>query len=289
MKKIFFPFLALLVLVSCEKAVFSEEDSNEPKGNFIVNVFEIEHTPFSTLTRTAPANACTRLNFAVYQQDGTRVKQVNQKLDDPDFGTASFQLAQGDYFLVVVAHSSTNDLKNSNPTMTDPKKIQFSNAQGFTDTFLWSGNITIGDEAKEMSLSLRRIVALCRFVITDDIPENVNSMQFEYKGGSGAFNAYTSFGSVNSTQKVSYPLTDGQKQFDLYTFLRDAEGTIKLTVTALDDKNNVLNERSFDVPLYQNQITWFTGAFFDGSGASSSTITDIDINTEWAGEHHLTF
>ena len=69
----------------------------------------------------------------------------------------------------------------------------------------------------------------------------------------------------------------------------DVEGTIKLTVTALDDKDNVLNERSFEVPLYQNQITWFTGAFFDGSGASSSTITDIDINTEWAGEHHLTF
>lgn len=284
MKKIFFPFLALLVLVSCEKAVFSEEDSNEPKGNFIVNVFEIEHTPFSTLTRTAPANACTRFNFAVYQQDGTRVKQVNQKLEDPDFGTASFQLAEGDYQLVVVAHSS-----DGNPTMTDPKKVQFSNAQGFTDTFLWSGNITIGDEAKEMSLSLRRIVALCRFVITDDFPADVKTMRFYYTGGSGAFDAATGYGSVNSKQDVKFTVSATQKQFDLYTFLHDAEGTIKLTVTALDDKDNVLNERSFEVPLYQNQITWFTGAFFDGSGASSSTITDIDINTEWAGEHHLTF
>ena len=284
MKKIIFPFLALFVLASCEKAVFSEEDSNEPKGNFIVNIFEIEHTPFSTLTRTAPANACTRFNFAVYQQDGTRVKQVNQKLEDPDFGTASFQLAEGDYQLVVVAHSS-----DGNPTMTDPKKVQFSNAQGFTDTFLWSGNITIGDEAKEMSLSLRRIVALCRFVITDDFPADVKTMRFYYTGGSGAFDAATGYGSVNSKQDVKFTVSATQKQFDLYTFLHDAEGTIKLTVTALDDKDNVLNERSFDVPLYQNQITWFTGAFFDGSGASSSTITDIDINTKWAGEHHLTF
>ena len=284
MKKIFFPFLALLVLVSCEKAVFSEEDSNEPKGNFIVNVFEIEHTPFSTLTRTAPANACTRLNFAVFQQDGTRLKQINQKLEDPDFGTASFQLAEGDYFLVVVAHSS-----DGNPTMTDLKKIQFTNTQRFTDTFLWSGNITIGDETKEMSLSLRRIVALCRFVITDDFPADVKTMRFYYTGGSGAFDAATGFGSVNSKQDVKFTVSATQKQFDLYTFLHDVEGTIKLTVTALDEKDNVLNERSFDVPLYQNQITWYSGAFFDGSGASSSTITDIDINTEWAGEHHLTF
>ena len=173
--------------------------------------------------------------------------------------------------------------------MTDPKKVQFSNAQGFTDTFLWSGNITIGDEAKEMSLSLRRIVALCRFVITDDFPADVKTMRFYYTGGSGAFDAATGYGSVNSKQDVKFTVSATQKQFDLYTFLHDAEGTIKLTVTALDDKDNVLNERSFEVPLYQNQITWFTGAFFDGSGASSSTITDIDINTEWAGEHHLTF
>ena len=285
MKKIIFPFLALFVLVSCEKAVFSEEtDGNEPKGNLIVNVFEIEHTPFSALTRTALEDVCTRLNFAVYQQDGTRVKQVNQQKGDTGFGSASFQLAEGNYQLVVVAHSSKN-----NPTMTNPKKIQFTNATGYSDTFLYSCNVTIADETVEMNVSLDRIVSLCRFVLTDDYPEEVTQMKFYYTGGSGAFNATTGLGSVNSKQTVIFDITEDQKQFDLYTILHDLEGTIKLTVTALDANDNVFNEREFNVPMYWNQITWLSGAFFNGSGASSITIIGMDINTEWKGEHHLTF
>ena len=285
MKKIFFPFLALFVLVSCEKAVFSEEtDGNEPKGNLIVNVFEIEHTPFSALTRTALEDVCTRLNFAVYQQDGTRVKQVNQQKGDTGFGSASFQLAEGNYQLVVVAHSS-----KGNPTMTNPKKIQFTNATGYSDTFLYSCNVTIADETVEKNVSLDRIVSLCRFVLTDDYPEEVTQMKFYYTGGSGAFNATTGLGSVNSKQTVIFDITEDQKQFDLYTILHDLEGTIKLTVTALDANDNVFNEREFNVPMYWNQITWLSGAFFNGSGASSITIIGMDINTEWKGEHHLTF
>ena len=285
MKKIIFPFLALFVLVSCEKAVFSEEtDGNEPKGNLIVNVFEIEHTPFSAFTRTLLEDACTRLNFAVYQQDGTRVKQVNQQKDDTGFGTASFQLAEGNYQLVVVAHSS-----DGNPTMTDLKQIKFTNATGYSDTFFYSCNVTIADETVEKNVSLDRIVSLCRFVLTDDYPEEVTQMKFYYTGGSGAFNATTGFGSVNSKQTVIFDITKDQKQFDLYTILHDTEGAIKLTVTALDANDNVFNEREFNVPMYWNQITWLSGAFFNGSGASSITIIGIDINTDWKGEHHLTF
>ena len=37
-----------------------------------------------------------------------------------------------------------------------------------------------------------------RFVLTDDIPSDVKKMQFYYTGGSGAFNALTGLGSVNS-------------------------------------------------------------------------------------------
>lgn len=280
-------WMALFVLVSCEKVVQNEDnDRHVSDGNLIVNVFDIEHMPFSsiTTTRSAPAEACTRINYAVYSTDGTRIKQINQQMGDDSFGTAAFKLAEGDYYLAVVAHSS-----NGNPTMTDPNKIQFTNAQGYSDTFLCSGNISIGEEPVDMSISLNRIVALCRFVMTDDYPEDVTQMKFYYTGGSGAFNSATGLGCVNSKQTMVFDVTDGQTQFDLYTFLHDLEGTIHLTVTALDDSDNVLNERSFDVPLYQNHITWLTGAYFNGSSISASTITGIDLNTSWAGEHHVTF
>ena len=291
-----FALLIVFAVFACEKAIISDEnESGATKGNLRVSVFQIEKTPFASLfpgssqatTRGAKAasEACTRLNFAVYDQGGLRLKQLNQTSDMADFGHASFQLEEGTYQLVVVGHSASG-----NPTMTNPAKIQFTNSTGYTDTFQCYGEVTIGEEAVDYQVSLDRIVALCRFVVTDDIPADVRKMQFYYTGGSGAFNAATGLGSVASKQTVTVDVTDGsQKQFDLYTFLHEQSDNIALKVTALDASGNVLYERDFDVPMQQNHITWLSGAFFNGSGSSSTSVTDVTVNTDWAGETHLTF
>ena len=279
--------VALCALVSCEQPFIAEDESEEDGGNLTVRVFQIEQTPFAGLTRgEEPVGAvCTRLNYAVYDEEGSRLKQVNQTSDAANFGTASFRLEEGNYMLVVVAHSA-----NGNPTMTNPAKIQFTNATGYTDTFLCSGDLTIDEEPLDLEVSLDRIVSMCRFEITDEtIPSEVKKMRFYYTGGSGAFNAATGLGSVNSKQTVTFDVSDGQKQFDLYTFLHESEGTISLKVTAMDGDDNVLYERDFDVPMAQNHITWLSGAYFNGSGSSETVISGVTVNTDWAGETHLTF
>ncbi len=277
---------AVFALVSCEKPFFTDEnESGTTKGNLRVSVFQIEKTPFTSLSRATASEVCTRLNFAIYNNEGARVKQVNQTSDMADFGHASFQLEEGMYQLVVVGHSA-----NGNPTMTNPAKIQFTNSTGYTDTFLCYGEVTIGEDAVDLQVSLDRIVALCRFVVTDDIPADVRKMQFYYTGGSGAFDAATGLGSVASKQTVTVDVTDGgQKQFDLYTFLHELSDNIALKASALDASGNVLYEREFDVPMQQNYITWLSGAFFNGSGSSSTSVTSVTVNTDWAGETHLTF
>ena len=277
-----------LLLLSCEKAITDADSVVSKDANLTVTVFEIEKTPFGTLTRAGqqPVSAvCTRLNFAIYDEGGSRIKQVNQTSAAADFGKASFQLEPGDYTLVVVGHSS-----NGNPTMTNLGKIQFTNATGYTETFLCCATVTIAEDPVEVQASLDRIVSMCRFVLTDDIPSDVKKMQFYYTGGSGAFNAKTGLGSVNSKQTVTFDVSSGtQKQFDLYTFLHEVQSNISLKVTALDNDDNVLYERDFDVPMEQNHITWLSGAFFNGSGSSSITITGVTVNTDWAGETHITF
>ena len=290
----------LLSLLSCEKAITDEDSvvSGSPADkNLRVTVFSIEKTPFEALTRsenaeadfgkaTPASEACTRLNFAIYDEGGSRVKQVNQTSAEADFGKASFQLAEGTYLLVVVGHSASG-----NPTMTDPTKVQFTNATGYTDTYLCCGNVTIGEEKVDYQVSLDRITALCRFVLTDtEIPAEVKKLRFYYTGGSGAFNAQTGLGCVNSKQDVKFDVSANNKQFDLYTFLHDLEGTIHLTVSALDASGGIYAERDFDVPMQQNYITWLSGPFFGGSSTTGSTgITSVTVNTDWAGETHLTF
>ena len=283
-----FTVLMVFTLVACEKALMAEDSdtSDDKNGNLRVRVFQIEQTPFGSLTRAAASEVCTRLNFLIYNTDNSRAKMVNQTSSDKNFGTVSFQLDEGDYQLVVVGHSA-----GGNPTSTNPLKIQFTNATGFTDTFLSSDDITVkAEDPLEIDVTLVRIVALCRFCLTDDIPADVRKMQFYYTGGSGAFDAYTGLGSMNSRQTVTFDVTDGsQKQFDLYTFLHEESDNIALKVTARDASGNVLYERDFDVPMQQNHITWLTGAFFSGSGSSSTTVTGVTVNTDWAGELHLTF
>ena len=156
-----------ITLASCEKVAIPESDASEElNGNLHVSVYQIEQTPFAGSTRTTEAAsvACTRLNFAIYDEGGSRLKQINQTSDNTGFGQCAFQLDEGTYQLVVVGHSA-----NGNPTMTNLTKIQFTNTTGYTDTFLCYGEVTIGEEQVEYEVSLDRIVALCRFVVTDDM------------------------------------------------------------------------------------------------------------------------
>lgn len=275
-------------LASCERAI-TPEDSNtsgDKNGNLRVSVYQIEQTPFASLTRRADnattraaqdvSEVCTRLNFAIYDEGGSRLKQINQTSDNTGFGQCAFQLDEGTYQLVVVGHSA-----NGNPTMTNLAKIQFTNATGYTDTFLCYGEVTIGEDPVDYKVSLDRIVSLCRFVITDEIPAEVKKMQFYYTGGSGAFNAVTGLGCVASKQEVKFDVTPtGSKQFDLYTFLHDLSDNIALTVTALDASGNELYNRQFDVPMQQNHITWLSGGVLQRQRFSSTTISGVTVNTD---------
>ena len=283
-RKAILPLCILWTLASCQKISIDEDVVPETQnGNLIVSVFQLEQTQLSNITRSEQVDVCSRLNFAIYNLSGSRIKQVNQVLGYTGFGTTSFQLDEGTYQLVVLAHNS-----NGNPTMTDPAKIRFTNAQGFTDTFLYNDNVTVGAEPQTRTLTLSRITSLCRFVIDGDIPAGVSRMRFYYTGGSGAFNAATGLGSVNSKQDVKFDVTSGQKEFDLYTYLHDTEGTIHLKVYALDAADNVLTEREFNVSLAQGKMTIYSGDFFSG-GDYDSTTTGINLNTDWEPNIEITF
>lgn len=281
--------VAALALCACEKPVVDAEDDSgqQPsakEGNVTVSIAQMGETPFSAASRAEAPGPCSRINFAIYDSVGTRLVQTNQMAGDKGFGTASFQLAEGQYRLVAVAHSS-----DGNPKMTDAAKIQFTNANGFSDTFLYCGDIAVGSEPLALSLSLRRIVALCRFVIEDDMPASVKEMRFRYTGGSGAFDAKTGLGCVKSIQTVFFNAGMQPQQYDLYTFLHDTEGTINIQATAYDAESNIIAEQFYDVPLRQNRVTWLSGCFFTGSEARRGASATVTIDTRWGGEEHLRY
>ena len=288
-KRLLIALLAgIFVLCGCEKAINLEEIDNAATGNVTVNVYKIENEAFGVSSRGVVSDVCTTLNFVMYDAGGVRVKQINQKSGDKGFGAVSFELEEGSYQLVVLAHSS-----DGNPTMTNLAKIQFTNATKYSDTFLYYANVEVGDEPQTLDITLNRIVSLCRFVVNDPIPEGVAKLQFYYTGGSGAFSAMTGLGVVDSKQTMTFDVVPGTtgSAYDLYTFLHHTEDQIDLVVTALGADGNKMYERSFEVPMEQRKITRMTGNFFtdEASVESHGAQVEISINSEWEGEVNISY
>ena len=302
MKNIYSVIMAVLLIAvltihySCEKvnvSDFAGKESSEP--NLVLNVVT---TGNKAMTRADGSKFWTHLNFVVYQ-NGKKVKGVNQVEGDDGYGQVKLTLDEGTYQVLVLAHSS-----DGNPTTTSAEKLQFTNAMGFTDTFYYYGNITVTNQQQTHNITLNRVTALLRFIINDDMPTNVSNLKFYYTGGSGALNATTGFGCVDSKQTViidvdpktlTKPYT-----FDLYTIPREATASLNLTVTAYDETQTVVQERTFKgVEVQTNKITEFAGDFFtvnnneggenpdnEGGGDTSpsgQTTFRISVNTDWAG------
>ena len=262
--------LSSLLLAGCEKAVFEEEsDGGTKSANVVLSVVGYEGLKGTARSTEDLTKVCSRLSFVVYQ-DGQRKKTVNQKLSDDNFGRVELSLDEGDYEVLVLGHSSTG---KDNPTVTTLDKIQFTNitekgnGTGYSDTFYCLDNITVGDQPVERTFTLTRAVAMFRLETTDVKPSEVSQMWFRYTGGSGAFNAYTGYGCVNSTQVVTFDLTDAQNgqplQFDLYTFPHDETDLLRIQARAFNASGDIIYEHTFEnVPVERNSITQYTGAFF---------------------------
>lgn len=301
--------LAVLLLSACEKVAIQAEDGAESEGetNVRLQVTQVEGMDGTSSTRvlTDVSEVCTRLNFLLYQ-NGKKVKTVNQKESDATFGLVDVSLDAGTYQLLVLAHSCA-----ANPSSASPDKVQFNNTEtGYTDTFYYYGDLTVGDEPSVANLALKRAVAMFRLMVNDAKPAGVQRLRIYYTGGSGALNAMTGYGYVKSQQYTMYEWPDGTGTptcFDAYTFLHDETGNLNLTVTAYGADNAVVCERQFkDVSMRRNTITQYSGDFFanaDDGGETpvtpDSPATDdptddvrgikIQVDPEWSGVNEYSF
>ena len=267
MKKILL-FALILLAASCEKAVVDGIDDDTPKdANVILHMRLYDQTDF-TRAATDITQLCSRLSVVVFDTDGTKVKTVAQKKDEASFGTVAMSLASGTYQLVIIAHNG-----DGSATITSTDKVTFPNNK-VTDTFYYYGSLEVTDNTQSHDLKLTRAVAMFRLILTDkEIPSNVTQMKFYYLGGSSTFSPSSGYGNVNSKQTEIRPVGPGVTTFEVFTMPHTENDVLtKITVTALDANDNTVHERVFeDVPITRNQVTSYTGKFFDsGNGNQQS-------------------
>jgi hypothetical protein len=298
----------LAMLAACEKPILDDGpvDGGSPsEANVVLHFTQSEGGDFTAATRAAThadtpvatraatraatdiTDLCSRLNLAVFNADGTKVKTVAQKEGDASYGTVALSLAAGTYQLVVIAHNG-----DGSATITSTEKVTFPNNK-VTDTFYYYGDLVVGSEKQSYDLTLTRAVAMFRLVLTDEsIPASVAKLKFYYTGGSSTFSPAEGYGIVQSKQtEIRAVSEDGI--YEIYTLPHTEEDVLtKLTITALDANDNTVKERIFEnVPVVRNQVTRYTGSFFGsgGSGETGSGDFRMTADPEWDSINGYTF
>lgn len=281
--------LASFALISCEKVDFGiankGEQPVEDGVKVVFNVANFEQVPFSeginvTRASTPISQVCSHIDLAVFDSEG-KVARASQDIVDENFGKIGINLAEGDYKVVVIAHSC-----NGSATISTPDKITFPSNK-VTDTFYYYAAISVADKPEEYSLTMKRAVAKFRFIIEDAMPSDVAQMKFYYTGGSSTFSAVTGLGNVNSRQTELRSMVGKQTQYEVYTFPHDLTGELRMTVTALSTTGYVIQENVFEgVPVQRNVVTQFRGSFFDTS-SSANTSFDLMTNDVWTQQDYV--
>lgn len=274
-----------VAFISCEKVELPSTNNEKPQEDGVSICFtisNIEQVAFGNgmvNTRAAITDLCSRITFAFFQDD-EKIKQVSQKASDNGFGNLTVSLPSGSYKFVVLAHNGTD-----NPTVTSLDKITFGNNGKLADTFYYYGELD-ATESKDVNLSLKRVVAMVRFIITDAVPADVKKMKFEYTGGSSSLNATTGLGCVKSQQEETFTVEEaahtGQSQYEIYTIPHATDGTLKLTVKALMNDDEEYKKQTFEeVPVTINKITKYTGKFFENTQKPGEIKISLQTDDEW--------
>ena len=284
----------LLVAVGCEKMVLDDDDAGSSKEtaadyNVVLRASAYNIIPFSQMRAVESlTNYCSKLCFVVYQ-DGVQKKKVLPKRGDEGYGETSMKLVPGTYQLLIVGHSS-----NNNPTLSNPASVKFANADGFTDTFYYYGDLEVTDEADRHDLLLERATSMLRIILTDErMPQTVDRIRVYYTGESGVFDATIGWGgTVNSKQYTMFDVAGRTTPptLEVYTFLRDDIGSLNVALTAYDVEANIIAEKELnDVPMKNRMVTEYTGSLFDDNSTTAEQTISLLAETEWRVYKRLNF
>lgn len=271
--------LILIILIfsqtSCERVSFDKSDI-ENKDGFELN-FHVGNIDTSGIDDVS--KVCNKINFAVYDSIGDRVKSISQSSDyDNDFGTVKVCLPEGNYKVVALAHNG-----KVNASTTNMNRITFNGK--VTDTFVYSEDINVKGNS-DYQMTLKRCVAKILFTIKDKVPDEVKQIKFFYTGGSSTLDGISGWGCVNSRQTeirdVKAEARADSSVYELYTFPQDSNGSLDITVSCLDSSGNILYERMFDdVKVSKCGITTCTEKLFSEGEISLSKDLVLKADDEW--------
>lgn len=305
MKKKTYVWLASLLLMlvatltSCEKFALDDSGTNSHDANANVIIHASVAKNNSTGTRSEEEDEeiegkpledyCSRLSIAIFDGE-EKVKTLNLTAEKDGYDDIGINLDAGKYRMVAIGHNGSG-----NCTISSPEKVKFYKNK-MTDTFFYYGtfNVIDGEDTDDYIL-LNRAVAQFKVHITDaTIPAEAHSIKFYYTGGSSTLDAVTGYGCVQSRQTESFKLQEGNRDYSVYTFPREENKGLKMTINILDADAQSIKEYSKEgVPVKRNNITQTNISIKDHTisdpdqkedGDSGKGNLGFTVNPDWEGE-----
>ena len=323
MKKKTYVWLASLLLMlvatltSCEKFALDDSGTNSHDANANVIIHASVAKNNSTRTRSGEGDFgdedgldegdedgldegdeeiegkpledyCSRLSIAIFDGE-EKVKTLNLKAED-GYEDIGINLDAGKYRMVAIGHNGSG-----NCTISSPEKVKFYKNK-MTDTFFYYGtfNVIDGEDTDDYIL-LNRAVAQFKVHITDaTIPAEAHSIKFYYTGGSSTLDAVTGYGCVKSRQTENFKLQEGKRDYSVYTFPREENKGLKMTINILDADAQSIKEYSKEgVPVKCSNITQTNISIKDHTISEPNQKENDDsgngglgftVNPDWEGE-----
>lgn len=305
MKKKTYVWLASLLLMlvatltSCEKFALDDSGTNSHDANANVIIHASVAKNNSTGTRSEEEDEeiegkpledyCSRLSIAIFDGE-EKVKTLNLTAEKDGYDDIGINLDAGKYRMVAIGHNGSG-----NCTISSPEKVKFYKNK-MTDTFFYYGtfNVIDGEDTDDYIL-LNRAVAQFKVHITDaTIPAEAHSIKFYYTGGSSTLDAVTGYGCVQSRQTESFKLQEEKRDYSVYTFPREENKGLKMTINILDADAQSIKEYSKEgVPVKRNNITQTNISIQDHTisdpdqkedGDSGKGNLGFTVNPDWEGE-----
>ena len=285
--------LALCVVLFSACSPSTDDASMEQKSRVSVDfsTFQVEVEDMSRSSRTAPAlsDVADRLSFAVFKEDGVTLVEettIHQEKTSNGigFGSVEVELYPGDYKMVVVAHSGSDNADIESATSV------ILPGSTYTDTFTKVADFTVvSNEHSNLSKTLDRITSAFILKLNDTPPANASRIEVILNNGGSdpnplSINPNAGLAAENWSQTRSFTIEEITDETPDYVYYISKSLPFALTVkaTAYDSENGeIIRHIISDVPLTPNKKTVASGTFFQSSASGFFTITnDWDSDDE---------
>ena len=263
MKKLLLVLIALTAIwcASCKK-------TKEPDPTVLpdMNLVTLRFTPYNITPIRGDRGIEVVNRLDLWITDGEEMCDYHQvKNEASGFGTFYIALNRTKtYTIYAVGHKAEGEATLTDGIIAFPND-KVTHAMFYTTTFTPTS-------AMMLDCQMQRIVGMFKFTITDDLPGEVDHMQFNISESGTRFNTAT-MEAMNKIERVVIPGSmnpnnAGDYVFNIYIMSDDMENItdVDITVQAIDENEGIVEQRSFEeVPIKNGWVTSYVGEFFVSS------------------------